>query len=184
VTGTLDGKVVLLSGTGRSMGRVTQRVSAEGAIVAGGDIDAAAAAETLELIQKDGFSPGTAGPLDVTDEDSARAWVADCVSNAGAARFALLEDQPFAEIPAPRPVAGPPGENEVERCWFSLHCCSQAHPVGVATAQLSISSVTLSSVIRIAVTRARLRPTQRRWTSAATSVTGSARPTPSTSSGP
>jgi hypothetical protein len=62
---------------------------------------------------------------------------------------ASLEDQPFAEIPAPRPVADP-RENEVERCWFSLHCCSQPHPVGVATAQLSISSVTLSSVIRIA----------------------------------
>ena len=83
MTGTLDGKVVLLSGTGRSMGRVAQRVSAECAIVAGGDIDAASAAETLELIQKDGFSPGTAGPLDVTDEDSARAWMADCVNNAG-----------------------------------------------------------------------------------------------------
>jgi hypothetical protein len=54
VTGTLDGKV------------------------------AAAAAETLELIQ----------------------WVADCVNNAGAARLASLEDQPFAEIPAPRPVTG------------------------------------------------------------------------------
>jgi hypothetical protein len=78
--------------------------------VAGGDIDAAAAAEKLELIQKDGFCPGTAGPLDVTDEDSARAWVADCVNNAGAARFASLEDQPFAEIPAPRPVTGPPGK--------------------------------------------------------------------------
>jgi len=49
VTGTPDGKVVLLSGTGRSTGRVAQRVSAEGAILAGGDIDAAAA-ETLELI--------------------------------------------------------------------------------------------------------------------------------------
>ena len=41
----------------------------------------------------------------MTDEDQARAWVADC---------------------------------------------SQLHPVGVAMAQLSISSVTLSSVIRIA----------------------------------
>jgi hypothetical protein len=50
VTGTPDGKVVR--------------------------IDAAAAAEALELIQKDGFSPGTAGPLDVTDEDSACAWAA------------------------------------------------------------------------------------------------------------
>ena len=106
--GALDGKVVLLSGTGRGMGRVAaRRFSAEGAIVAGGDIDAAAAAETLELIEEDGFSPGTAGPLDVTDEDSVRAWVTDCVArfgrvdvlynNAGAVRFASLEDQPFAD---------------------------------------------------------------------------------------
>ena len=91
----------LLSGTGRSMGRVAQRVSGEDAIVADGDIDAAAAAETLEPIQKDGFSPGTAGPLDVTDEDSARAWVPDCANNAGAARFASLQDQPLAEIRLP-----------------------------------------------------------------------------------
>ena len=111
MTGTPDGKVVLLSGTGRSMGRVAQRVSAEDAIVADGDIDAAAAAETLEPIQKDGFSPGTAGPLDVTDEDSARAWVPDCVNNPGAARFASLQDQPLAEILAPRPATGPLDES-------------------------------------------------------------------------
>jgi hypothetical protein len=44
----------------------------------------------------------------------------------------------------------PPEENDADRCWFSLHCCSQPHPVRVATAQLSISSITLSSVIPIA----------------------------------
>jgi hypothetical protein len=43
VTGTPDGKVVLLSGTGRSTGRVAQRV-------VDGDIDAAAAAEMLEAL--------------------------------------------------------------------------------------------------------------------------------------
>lgn len=108
MTGALDGKVVLLSGTGRGMGRVAaRRFAAEGAIVAGGDIDAAAAAETLELIKSDGSQPGTTGPLDVTDEDSVRDWVTDCVTrfgrvdvlynNAGAVRFAAIEDQPFAD---------------------------------------------------------------------------------------
>jgi NAD(P)-dependent dehydrogenase (short-subunit alcohol dehydrogenase family) len=106
--GALDGKVVLLSGTGRGMGRVAaRRFAAEGAIVAGGDIDEAAAAETLRLVEADGFAPGTAGPLDVTDEDSVRAWVDGCVAsfgrvdvlynNAGAVRFGALCDQPFAD---------------------------------------------------------------------------------------
>jgi len=106
--GALDGKVVLLSGTGRGMGQVAaRRFAAEGAIVAGGDIDAAAASETLRLIQADGSAPGTAGPLDVTDEDSVRAWVDGCVArfgrvdvlynNAGAVRFASLADQPFED---------------------------------------------------------------------------------------
>jgi NAD(P)-dependent dehydrogenase (short-subunit alcohol dehydrogenase family) len=107
--GALDGKVVLLSGTGRGMGRVAaRRFAAEGAIVAGGDIDAAAATATLELIRADGAAePGTAGPLDVTDENSVRAWVTGCAdrfgrvdvlyNNAGAVRFAAIEDQPFAD---------------------------------------------------------------------------------------
>ena len=106
--GALEGKVVLLSGTGRGIGRVAaRRFAAEGAIVAGGDIDAAAAAETLRLIQADGSVPGTAGPLDVTDEDSVRAWVEGCVArfgrvdvlynNAGAVRFADIAGQPFAD---------------------------------------------------------------------------------------
>jgi NAD(P)-dependent dehydrogenase (short-subunit alcohol dehydrogenase family) len=106
--GALDGKVVLLSGTGRGIGRVAaRRFAAEGAIVAGGDINVGAAAETLELIKADGSEPGTAVPLDVTDEDSVRTWVADCVTrfgrvdvlynNAGAVRFAALTDQPFAD---------------------------------------------------------------------------------------
>jgi meso-butanediol dehydrogenase / (S,S)-butanediol dehydrogenase / diacetyl reductase len=107
--GALDGKVVLLSGTGRGMGRVAaRRFAAEGAIVAGGDIDAAAASATLELIRADGAAePGTAGPLDVTDENSVRAWVTGCAdrfgridvlyNNAGAVRFAAIGDQPFAD---------------------------------------------------------------------------------------
>jgi NAD(P)-dependent dehydrogenase (short-subunit alcohol dehydrogenase family) len=106
--GLLEGKVALISGTGRGMGRVAaRRFAAEGATVAGGDIDEAAAAQTLELIGQDGNEPGSAGHLDVTDEDSVKAWVQSCVdrygridvlyNNAGAVRFGHLADQPFAD---------------------------------------------------------------------------------------
>jgi len=104
----LDGKVVLLSGTGRGMGRVAaRRFAREGAIVAGGDIDVRAAGETLRLIENDGSKPGTADHLDVTDETSVHSWVEGCAArfgrvdilynNAGAVRFAKIGDQPFAD---------------------------------------------------------------------------------------
>ena len=48
----LKGKVVLLSGTGRGMGRAAAlRFAAEGAIVAGGDLLDDEAGETLALIE-------------------------------------------------------------------------------------------------------------------------------------
>ncbi len=118
MTGTLDGKVVLLSVTGRSMGRVAQRVSAEGAIVAGGDIHAAAAAETLKLIQKDGFSPGTAGHSTRPARARRAPGWQTASTTPGPARFASLKDQPFAEIPAPRPVTGPQGKMR----WTAADC--------------------------------------------------------------
>jgi meso-butanediol dehydrogenase / (S,S)-butanediol dehydrogenase / diacetyl reductase len=88
----MNGKVVLISGTGRGMGKVAaDRFVAAGATVVGGDIDP---------------SGGTC-ELDVTSEESARAWVAGAVerfgrvdvlyNNAGAVRFGSLADQPFAD---------------------------------------------------------------------------------------
>jgi NAD(P)-dependent dehydrogenase (short-subunit alcohol dehydrogenase family) len=84
----LDGKVVLITGTGRGQGRVAaEAFAAEGATVVGGDLDPA---------------PGDA-KLDATDPASAAAWVADAVdahgrvdvlyNNAGAVRFGPLGEQ-------------------------------------------------------------------------------------------
>jgi NAD(P)-dependent dehydrogenase (short-subunit alcohol dehydrogenase family) len=106
--GVLDGRVVLLSGTGRGMGRVAAlRFAAEGAVVAGGDIDADAAEQTRRLVEDAGGAPGSAGAVDVTDEESVRAWVADCVerfgridvlyNNAGAVRFGRIDEQSYAD---------------------------------------------------------------------------------------
>jgi NAD(P)-dependent dehydrogenase (short-subunit alcohol dehydrogenase family) len=98
---SLDGKVVLLSGTGRGMGRVAaHRFAALGATVVGGDIDLYAALETQRSV-----GSGWACQLDVTSPDSVNAWVAECVSrygrvdvlynNAGAVRFGPLASATF-----------------------------------------------------------------------------------------
>jgi meso-butanediol dehydrogenase / (S,S)-butanediol dehydrogenase / diacetyl reductase len=100
---TLDGKVILLSGTGRGIGRVAaHRFAASGATVAGGDIDLAAALETRRSV-----GSGWACELDVTSPDSVNAWVAGCVerygrvdvlyNNAGAVRFGSLAAATFED---------------------------------------------------------------------------------------
>jgi NAD(P)-dependent dehydrogenase (short-subunit alcohol dehydrogenase family) len=106
--GSLDGRVVLISGTGRGIGRVAaRRFAAAGAVVAGGDLDAQAAQETAELINDDGHRSGGGGYLDVSDEASVTQWVQAAVqqhgridvlyNNAGAVRFGGIADQPYAD---------------------------------------------------------------------------------------
>jgi meso-butanediol dehydrogenase/(S,S)-butanediol dehydrogenase/diacetyl reductase len=103
----LKDRVVLLSGTARGIGRAAAlRFAQEGATVAGGDLLASEARETLSLIEAAG-GRGSGTQLDVTDEQSVREWVEAAVSrfggvdvlyaNAGAVRFAPIEDQTLAD---------------------------------------------------------------------------------------
>jgi len=88
VSGRLEGKVALISGTARGQGRAAvRRFEAEGATVVGGDL------------QADGDTPF----LDVTDEASVAAWIDGALAdhgridilynNAGAVRFGPIEEQ-------------------------------------------------------------------------------------------
>jgi meso-butanediol dehydrogenase / (S,S)-butanediol dehydrogenase / diacetyl reductase len=103
------GKVVFITGTGRGQGRAAALAfSAAGALVVGGDIDAAAARETTRLAEAAGGGPVLdAGPLDVTDEDSVRRWIRAgsqdhgridvLYNNAGAVRWGAVGEQPYAD---------------------------------------------------------------------------------------
>jgi meso-butanediol dehydrogenase/(S,S)-butanediol dehydrogenase/diacetyl reductase len=92
VSGRLHDKVALISGTARGQGAVAaERFAAEGALVVGGDV----------------ISDERVPHLDVTSEDSVRAWIEDAVArhgridvlynNAGAVRFGPIDTQSFTD---------------------------------------------------------------------------------------
>jgi len=68
--GTLDGKVVLITGTGGGLGRVAALTFArEGAKVVGADLQVAGNDETVELVRRAGGEMTGIAPVDLTDPE-------------------------------------------------------------------------------------------------------------------
>jgi meso-butanediol dehydrogenase/(S,S)-butanediol dehydrogenase/diacetyl reductase len=104
MAGRLDGKVVLITGTGGGQGRAAAHLfCAEGGRVVGCDLNAAENARTVEPVNEAGGEMVGMAPVDLGDSRQARQWVADAAAvygridvlfnNAAAPRFA-----PFAEL--------------------------------------------------------------------------------------
>jgi len=82
--GRLDGKVALISGTGRGMGRAAAlEFAAEGAAVFGCDLNEAASDETVALVKEAGGTMEALAPVDLSSADGAQAWVGAAVERFG-----------------------------------------------------------------------------------------------------
>ncbi|WP_061299213.1 SDR family NAD(P)-dependent oxidoreductase [Herbidospora cretacea] len=79
--GSLDGKVVLITGTAGGQGRTASLAFArEGAMVVGCDIQTAANDETVQLVRRAGGEMTGVAPIDLTDPEQARQVVEDAVA--------------------------------------------------------------------------------------------------------
>jgi meso-butanediol dehydrogenase/(S,S)-butanediol dehydrogenase/diacetyl reductase len=127
--GRLEGKVVLLTGIGGGMGRVTARLfAAEGAMVVGSDLNPDSAAETVRLVEADGGSIESSAPVDLSDRADIDRWVADTVARHG--RIDVLYNN--ASLPRFAPFAQMSADdyrftiqNELDLVW---HACQAAWP--------------------------------------------------------
>ena len=100
--GRLDGKVALITGTGGGQGRAAAELfCAEGARVAGCDVNAAQNQRTVELVNQAGGDMTGWAPVDLGDSRQARQWVADAVAALG--RIDILFNN--AAAPSSRPSA-------------------------------------------------------------------------------
>ncbi|MFE7895904.1 SDR family NAD(P)-dependent oxidoreductase [Streptomyces sp. NPDC057412] len=106
--GTLDGKVVLITGTAGGMGRVAAQVFArEGARIVGTDIQAAADEETVELVRRAGGEMTSIAPVDLTDPDDVHRLAEEAAAayggldviynNAAMQRFGPMPDFPVQD---------------------------------------------------------------------------------------
>jgi meso-butanediol dehydrogenase / (S,S)-butanediol dehydrogenase / diacetyl reductase len=102
VTGSLDGKVVLITGTASGMGRAgALQFAAAGATVAGCDLNAEGNAETEAMVKAAGGRMNAAAPVDLGDYAECQSWVDQaaralgCIdvlwNNASACVFATID---------------------------------------------------------------------------------------------
>jgi meso-butanediol dehydrogenase / (S,S)-butanediol dehydrogenase / diacetyl reductase len=103
MTGRLEGKVALITGTASGQGRAAaMRFAAEGAAVVGCDIQVDAALETVAMVEAKGGTMVSSQPVDLSDEEQVRHLVDFAVdafgdfdilyNNAAVARAASLQD--------------------------------------------------------------------------------------------
>jgi meso-butanediol dehydrogenase/(S,S)-butanediol dehydrogenase/diacetyl reductase len=82
--GRLEGKAVLITGTAGGQGAAAARLfAAEGAIVAGCDLDAERCVTVCAEVRAAGGAMTVSAPVDLADPDAAAAWVTDAVSACG-----------------------------------------------------------------------------------------------------
>jgi meso-butanediol dehydrogenase/(S,S)-butanediol dehydrogenase/diacetyl reductase len=104
----LEGKSVLVTGTGGGIGRATAVTCArEGAHVIGCDLHEGPSRQTVELVRAAGGRMDAIAPVDLSTEDGARRWVDEAaelaggvdvlVNNASAIRFGAIDAMSYED---------------------------------------------------------------------------------------
>jgi len=102
--GKLDGKVALISGTGRGMGRAAAlEFAAQGAQVFGCDLNPQASAETVDLVTAAGGAMAALAPVDLSGREGAHEWVGAAVERFGGVdvlynNASALRNGPFDQL--------------------------------------------------------------------------------------
>jgi NAD(P)-dependent dehydrogenase (short-subunit alcohol dehydrogenase family) len=108
MSGRLQDKVALVTGTGGGIGRATAQVFArEGAHVIGCDLNPGPSQETVDLVRAAGGRMDAIAPVDLSTEAGAKAWVDEAVSiaggvdilvnNASAIRFGAIDELSYED---------------------------------------------------------------------------------------
>jgi NAD(P)-dependent dehydrogenase (short-subunit alcohol dehydrogenase family) len=103
MSGRLEGKVALITGTGGGQGRAAAlRFAQEGALVVGCDLKEEGNRETIAAVEAAGQTMTGMAPVDLSDPDAASAWVEDAAAvhgridvvynNASGPRFGKMPD--------------------------------------------------------------------------------------------
>ena len=103
MTGRVQGKVVVITGTGGGMGRAAAiRFAKEGAIIAGCDLNPETNNETKSLVEAAGGKMHATAPVNLVEEESTQNWLAKVeqdlgridvlYANAGITKFNRIED--------------------------------------------------------------------------------------------
>lgn len=102
--GKLAGKVALISGTGSGVGRAAAlEFAAQGAKVAGCDVNTETAAETARLVTDEGGEMISLAPVDLSESAGAKAWVDAAVDAFGGIDIlynnaSAIRNVPFGEM--------------------------------------------------------------------------------------
>ena len=103
MSGRLDGKVALITGTGGGQGRAAAiRFAQEGALVVGCDLFKEGNHETVAAVEAAGGTMAGMAPVDLSDPEAAKAWVEEAAAvngridvlynNASSPRFVPMPD--------------------------------------------------------------------------------------------